>query len=220
LKVWPRPKEREAPCGRELAPPPLGMQPWPPFTATASHLAFAAIPELKFPNLPGFGVENIKERQRIGDNLIVPMRVKAPEFLTWCKETGRAPPSTPSPRTKARAGSADLKLKFFSARARPDLAHCGPHYRRRLRVSRGFSSTPIAGRCVASIIAPCLRSPAKSGRCRSPRSRIIGGVRADFKPHHSSILTEIRGRVGAGSWCLHASGKLAIERTVMSRPAA
>ena len=53
----------------------------------------------------------------------------------------------------------------------------------------------------------------------SPAQEIWDRMRADLKLHHSSVLTELRRRVGAGSWCLHASGNLAIDGPVMSRPA-
>jgi hypothetical protein len=60
-----------------------------PSIAPIDAPGFAAIPRLHHLSRPG--IENLTERLWIGDTLIIPVRVTAPEFLAWCKELNLPP---------------------------------------------------------------------------------------------------------------------------------
>jgi hypothetical protein len=60
-----------------------------PSIAPVDAPGFASIPRLHHLSRPG--IENLTERLQIGDTLIIPVRVTAPEFLAWCKELDLPP---------------------------------------------------------------------------------------------------------------------------------
>ena len=60
-----------------------------PSIAPGERAAFAAIPELKLPNLRG--IENMTERPSIGQTRVIPIRVTAEGFLAWCKQMDLIP---------------------------------------------------------------------------------------------------------------------------------